>query len=128
MPTYSIICNKCKHKFEIQCLICDYNAVFKTIGCPKCNSLDIYRDYIADGPRGFVARNTLGMLAQKNSEKMSNEEKAELNYKHNKYRFENKSELPEGMKRLKSDIPDKYLPVKESSTKKKRKINTRRKK
>lgn len=128
MPQYTFLCNKCQAQFDISCYISDYDATIKGLKCPQCKSLDIYRDYQNDKISGRVVYQTLGMLAQKNSDKMSAEEKARINYEHNKYKFEEGNDLPKGMKRLRKPIENKYLPPAESPIRKKRQINKKRRK
>ncbi len=128
MPQYTFLCNNCQSQFDISCYISDYDATIKGLKCPKCKSTDIYRDYQNDKISGRVVYQTLGMLAQKNSDKMSAEEKAKINYEHNKYKFEEGNDLPKGMKRLRKPIENKYLPPVESPIRKKRQINKKRRK
>ena len=76
-----------------------------TITCPKCN-LDANRDFIADKAYTSVKLaqseiKTIGHLAQRNTEKFSNDYKEHLYRKHNEYRFkEPEKEPPRGMRRL----------------------------
>jgi len=128
MPQYTFICDDCQAQFDIVCYMSDYDATIKSLKCQKCNSKNVYRDYKSDKISGGIVKQTLGSLAEKNSDKMSAEQKAKLNYEHNKYKFEEGNELPAGMTRLKRNVQNKYLPVKETSTKKKRKLRKKRRK
>jgi hypothetical protein len=119
---YSFICDTenggCGHSFEISCFISEYDAATKELRCSKCNQkAGIRRDYFADKFSSSIKLSddqiTVGHLAHRNTEKMSEEQKAKLHYEHNKYRFENpqEKELPNGMVRRKREY-DNYLPVK----------------
>lgn len=106
MPTYSYSCNKCKNNFELFYYIKEY------IECPKCvhcKSSHTYRNYIDDvmSQHTSVKKSdselkTIGDLANRNRDKLSNDEKLALNNKHNEYRdFKEELPLPKGMTRLK---------------------------
>lgn len=83
--------------------IADYSPKQK---CPSCKSSKyVCRDYQSDNVTGRVAIRTLGALADKNSDKLSDDEKQALYRKHNEYRFQPKPELPEGMKRINREKP-----------------------
>jgi len=106
MPLYSYICNKCKTKFEIFCSIKDYQD---QPNCRVCDSKNTDRAYIDDMrtifssvKKGDNELSTLGDLASRNSDKMSNDQKAELLMKHNSYKEQSSNkELPKGMSRIK---------------------------
>lgn len=124
MPQYTFDCNDCKNKFEITCWICEYDACIKLLECPKCNSRNVQRDYITDKTTTSIIladdKLKLGELAKRNTERMSDEEKAALNYKHNEYLYnEPEHDLPSGMKRTRKK-PDGYIPVQNTPTYKKR--------
>lgn len=122
MPTYSFLCEDCTNAFEINCFISDYDGVVKGMECPSCSSKNVYRDYSTDKVSGQIKVQTLGMMAQKNSERMTDEQKAALNFEHKKYLYEEGNELPAGMKRARKPINDKYLPVPNSPKRKKREL------
>jgi putative FmdB family regulatory protein len=106
MPTYSYNCDNCEYVFELFFYIKDYieNPV-----CTKCNSKKTSRRYIDDVitqsttiKKSDSELKTIGDLAQRNSDKMSEDEKIHLYKKHNQYRFEdNNNPLPDGMSRIK---------------------------
>lgn len=104
MPTYTYICDKCNQKFEIFLSFSDYN---ENQTCPLCQTLS-HRSYIDDFMEcnGFVKLadseiKTLGHLAHRNTEKMSNDQKQELFKKHNDYKYtESTKPLPKGMSRI----------------------------
>lgn len=106
MPTYSYFCNKCNKDFELFAYIKDYNP--RPL-CIVCSSIDTNRLYTKD----FITQScsvkksdselkTLGDLALRNTERMSEDEKASLYAKHNAYKDnEPERELPSGMQRMK---------------------------
>lgn len=106
MPTYSFICNKCDSDFEIFFYIKDYQEHPKCIYCKNNNTT---RNYIRDvsTQNASVKKSdselkTLGDLAKRNTDRMSDDYKHHLYSKHNSYK-ENQSqkELPKGMSRVK---------------------------
>lgn len=106
MPTYSYGCDKCDKDFECFFYIKDY--IERPI-CPNCNSKKTYRRYSDDvlSQNCSVKKSdnelkTIGDLAQRNSDKMSEDQKRSLYIKHNSYK-ENKPDnpLPTGMSRIK---------------------------
>jgi hypothetical protein len=105
MPEYTYNCDKCDRVFTIICSISQYQD---NVLCTKCNNQCI-RAYNIDMPtiQGAIKLaaseiKTLGHLAQRNTETMTQDQKDELYRKHNSYK-ENAPEkpLPKGMKRLK---------------------------
>lgn len=106
MPTYSYYCEKCKKIFELFSYIKDYNPEPK---CIICNNQQTHRSYISDviTQSASVRKSdnelkTIGDLANRNRDKMSEDEKIALYKKHNDYK-ENQEEtpLPKGMTRMK---------------------------
>lgn len=120
MPTYSYSCNKCKSNFELFFYIKDYQDKPK---CITCDSENTYRRYADDVltqntsiKKSDSELKTIGDLAKRNSDKMSEDEKIHLYQKHNSYKFEdNTKELPTGMTRVKKPQKPKW-----SNTKKQR--------
>jgi len=106
MPTYSYCCNNCKTNFELFFYIKDYND---KPNCIKCNSIDTNRRYVEDVltqncsiKKSDSELKTLGDLAKRNSDRMSQDEKIHLYQKHNSYKYEEGTkELPTGMSRIK---------------------------
>lgn len=106
MPTYSYGCNKCKAEFELFFSIRDYQSEPK---CSCCGSNRTYRCYIKDVAtqnssikKSDTELKTLGDLANRNRDKMSEDEKIALHSKHNSYKEDtSQNNLPKGMKRLK---------------------------
>lgn len=106
MPEYTYCCEKCSNKFCIICSIREYDEHAK---CTKCNSKNTYRMYQEDlstlNTSVKLSDNdvkTLGHLAKRNSEKMSEDQKQHLHDKHNKYKdSDTEINLPSGMSRMK---------------------------
>lgn len=126
MPTYSYCCNTCKHNFELFFYIKEYNDKPK---CLKCNSSNTYRRYMEDvlSQSASVKKSdselkTIGDLAKRNSDRMSEDEKIHLYQKHNSYKDEKDLKpLPSGMSRLKKGPKIKWPGS--NGTKQKRKLN-----
>jgi putative FmdB family regulatory protein len=103
MPTYSYFCYKCNDDFEIFSYIKDYTD---NPDCSFCGKKTTYRLYDKDVltqscsvRKSDSELKTLGDLAMRNTERMSQDEKIALHKKHNDYK-ENKVEtkpLPKGM-------------------------------
>jgi len=107
MPTYTYFCNSCEKDFELFSYIKDYNPKPK---CSYCNSKSTNRLYAADVATQSASvkksdseLKTIGDLALRNSERMSDDQKTELFMKHNSYKenAEDLKPLPQGMKRVK---------------------------
>ena len=106
MPTYSYTCSKCKNDFELFFFIKDYQEHPK---CCNCNSDKTHRLYmndistqIASVKKSDSELKTIGDLANRNRDRMSEDEKTSLHKKHNSYK-ETPSDkpLPKGMSRMK---------------------------
>lgn len=105
MPEYSYRCEICQTTFSIVCSMREYNENHL---CDKCGS-NCYRDYIEDLSTlntavklGDSELKTLGHLAQRNTEKMSEDQRNELYRKHNSYKEDvSEKPLPKGMSRIK---------------------------
>jgi putative FmdB family regulatory protein len=106
MPSYSYGCDTCGFEFELFFYIKDYNAN------PKCLNCDNYahRLYVVDvlSQSASVKKSdselkTIGDLAMRNSERMSEDQKISLYQKHNSYKDtkEEPKSLPSGMSRIK---------------------------
>jgi len=125
MPTYSYSCEKCDHCFELFFYMKDYIA---SPNCDKCGSSRTHRRYADDVltqsasvKKSDSELKTIGDLALRNSEKMSDDHKHHLYHKHNSYKLEEgQKELPKGMERMKKPLRPKWPG---STIKKKRKPN-----
>lgn len=106
MPTYSYVCQNCNKNFELFSYIKDYQENPKCVNCGKQKthrlfSLDVLSQ-TASVKKSDSELKTLGDLARRNSDKMSNDEKSSLYMKHNSYKFEtSQKDLPSGMSRVK---------------------------
>lgn len=114
MPTYTYLCDKCQSTFELFFYIRDYDEQPK---CIKCASKQTRRSYTSDvlSQSASVKKSdselkTLGDLALRNTERLSDDEKTALYMKHNAYK-EDKIEtkpLPKGMSRIKKPPKTKW--------------------
>jgi putative FmdB family regulatory protein len=106
MPTYSYSCEKCKQDFELFFYIRDYQ---EQPLCPSCKSKKTCRRYLEDVStlnasikKADSELKTLGDLANRNRDRMSDDQKQALHEKHNKYRDDQVlKDLPKGMSRMK---------------------------
>jgi putative FmdB family regulatory protein len=107
MPCYTFFCDKCQSKFEIVSSIREYNS---TQQCPSCkSSKHTNRSYIEDVAtlnssikKSDNELKTIGDLANRNRDKMSEDHKQSLYEKHNEYKdHKEDTPLPKGMTRLK---------------------------
>lgn len=118
MPTYSYICEKCNHQFELFFTLKDYttNKENETPKCENCKSKKTHRNYsiditsqVASVKKSDSELKTLGDLAKRNTDRLSNDEKAHLHRKHNAYKEETpQKELPKGMSRIKKPPKTKW--------------------
>ena len=105
MPCYSYFCEKCNAKFEIVCSIKDYT---ESADCNLCGSKNTHRSYIEDlstlnmsVKKHSSELKTIGDIANRNRDSLSDDHKAALEYKHNSYKEEKSNkELPKGMSRI----------------------------
>ena len=105
MPEYTYFCDKCQFNFSVVSSISDYK---NQIQCNSCNAT-CERSYNIDLPTinasiklATSEIKTLGHLAQRNTETMSQDQKDELYRKHNSYKEDAPEKpLPKGMTRLK---------------------------
>lgn len=106
MPTYSYFCISCNSDFELFFHIRDY---VENPHCVNCGSKETNRLYckdvstqVASVKKSDSELKTIGDLANRNRDRLSNDEKTSLYEKHNAYK-EHKEEkpLPAGMTRMK---------------------------
>lgn len=109
MPTYTYFCDHCNNHVELFYHISDYQ---ENPQCLLCQSPGMHRDYSTDiGTLSSSIKKsdgelkTIGDLANRNRDRMSDEQKQELYMKHNSYKhIEPNKELPKGMSRIKKPI------------------------
>lgn len=125
MPIYSYSCKKCESNFELFAYIKDYEEKPK---CPSCKSTQTLRLTANDArTQGCSVKKldselkTIGDLALRNRDRLSDDEKQHLHEKHNEYKDEAfKKPLPDGMTRVKRQ-PKVQWPG--ATGKKRRKLN-----
>jgi putative FmdB family regulatory protein len=113
MPTYSYICNDCNVEFELFAYIKDYTPNPR---CSKCNKTNTIRQYIKDVQTQNTSirksddqLKTIGDLAQRHADRMSDDEKLSLYNKHNAYKESGEVQnLPSGMSRVKKPPKTKW--------------------
>lgn len=113
MPTYTYICNKCNYKFEEFYSIRNY---IESPECKKCGKSCTSRSYGDDivGISGCVKKHdselkTIGDIANRNRDRMSDDQKQALNKKHNMYKDPQFDKpLPKGMSRMKKQSKIKW--------------------
>lgn len=104
MPTYTYECNTCNKIFEQFYYIKDYNDRPK---CCLCGSEDTFRNYIEDVKtiQNSIKKHdselkTIGDLANRNRDRMSDDQRTNLYNKHNEYKGGDDKPLPKGMNRV----------------------------
>jgi putative FmdB family regulatory protein len=106
MPTYSYHCESCDTDFEIFFHIKDY---VESPNCISCNKKTTHRLYIKDVStlsasvkKSDSELKTIGDLANRNRDRLSDDQKVELHKKHNSYKESvDDKPLPKGMSRMK---------------------------
>jgi putative FmdB family regulatory protein len=112
MPTYTYCCSKCSEKFELFFYIKDY---IESPQCPYCKDSLAERSYIDDvsSVQNSVIKHdselkTVGDLANRNRDRMSNDQKQSLYNRHNSYKDTQQKPLPQGMHRIKKPPKTKW--------------------
>jgi putative FmdB family regulatory protein len=108
MPEYTYECDPeeggCGYLFSVVQSFGEYKQLKR---CPECRKHKLIRAYDIDQVNTSVKLGdeqlTLNHLAHRNSSRMSSDQKDALTRKHNKYRENEKGELPKGMKRMKKE-------------------------
>lgn len=110
MPTYTFVCEDCNSKFELFFHIKNY---IESPKCTICSSKKTCRSYQDDlmSMTGSVIKSdselkTIGDLANRNRDKLSDDRKKELYAKHNSYKDDFHLKLPSNMNRISK--PKKY--------------------
>lgn len=101
MPIYPYRCKNCRHAFEVFQSIHKYRTLHK---CPNCKYDALERIFVIGDAFVKLADTEIkkvGHLAQRNTEKMSDDQRQELHRKHNEYKYkEPEKDLPPGMTRV----------------------------
>jgi hypothetical protein len=105
MPNYTYFCEHCQIQVEYFFHINEYKEF---VLCNKCKK-KCYRDYLADVrtqsasiKKSDTELKTLGDLANRNRDKLTDDQKIDLHNKHNSYKqTEPTTSLPKGMSRIK---------------------------
>jgi putative FmdB family regulatory protein len=105
MPEYTYLCNSCNEKFSLVCSIAKYEEKAECQFCKSKNTERSYRDDLLGLNTSIKLSDnelkTIGDLANRNAEKMSDDHKQHLHEKHNAYRDKEENPLPKGMSRMK---------------------------
>lgn len=108
MPIYSYICNNCEGFFEMVYSYKEYDNSKNTTKCPACSSKKVERNVddmktlSSSVKKSDTELKTLGDLALRNTDRMSDDQKQELNKQHNAYKEQEINKpLPKGMSRMK---------------------------
>lgn len=126
MPTYSYICNNCSAEFELFSYIKNYETHPK---CTHCESSLTERLIVKDAitqissvKKSDSELKTLGDLAQRNTDRMSDDYKQHLYMKHNSYKDkEDLKPLPNGMSRMEKGTKIKWPGTNNTKVKRKTK-------
>lgn len=115
MPCYTFLCTQCNQKFEIVCSIRNYEDTQK---CPSCkrseHTIRCYTEDVATLNTSIKKHDTelktVGDLANRNRDRMSDSQKEELYVKHNSYKDQEIDKpLPKGHQRLKKQPKTKWM-------------------
>jgi putative FmdB family regulatory protein len=130
MPTYSYLCNSCGNNFEIVCSFSQYekNPLPK---CESCSSKLTVRRYAEDVQtinasvrKSDSELRTIGDIANRNRDRLSDDEKRAIYEKNNSYKEEeSQKELPTGMTRMKKTRKTQWT---DKPLKTKRKLNEKK--
>lgn len=107
MPTYTFECtienDGCGYSWETFLLMSDYHPN-NFPECPSCGQKEATRrNFEADLPRAKVETLTVGALAEKNSDRLSQDEKDAIWHRDNAYKFQPTKKLPKGMKYMRGE-------------------------
>ncbi len=113
MPTYSYKCEECSHGFELFFSISNYTDSPQK--CPVCKAKS-NRDYNEDistlsasVKKSDSELKTIGDLANRNRDRMTEDQKTTLYEKHNDYKeVTSDKPLPSGMSRMKKPSKPKW--------------------
>ena len=105
MPEYTYRCEKCQHKFSVICSIKDYQEQAKCENCSCNRTYRLFQEDLATLSTSIKLMDsevkTLGHLANRNADKLSEDHKQHLAKKHNSYKEQlPEKPLPSGMTRI----------------------------
>jgi transcription initiation factor TFIIIB Brf1 subunit/transcription initiation factor TFIIB len=125
MPEYSFQCQKCAFEFSKVWSIADYDTRITNVKCPFCKSKKVCRDYEEDKVvvnyiGGLHECETIGEYADKQTAKLSEDEKNERLAGFVTKKQGGMKELPSGMSRMK-DPGAMPSPLTKTKAKRKRK-------
>lgn len=105
MPTYTYRCNKCSKKFELFAHFADYNEHPSCLHCAAKSTERSYEDDVTNVACAIKKHSselkTLGDLANRNRDSLSEDQKIALNEKHNAYKDKDEPlNLPKGVSRI----------------------------
>lgn len=111
MPTYQYECRDCEHQLEQSQNFSDSPLV----SCPNCNKDSLFR--VVTGGIGFFCQNrTVGIVAEKNSSRFSEDSKHAIESKNRVKVDKISAKLPDGAKIEKLKKPDKKPWYKQGQT------------
>lgn len=104
MPTYTYYCNQCELTFEAFFSIKDYKEIILCEQCRARCSRSYENDMLtinSSVKKGDNELKTIGDLANRNRDRMTDDQRDELHNKHNSYKDQpSHKELPRGMSRI----------------------------
>jgi len=106
MPTYTYKCDKCKEKFELFAHFSDYSEHPKCIHCKSTHTDRSYEDDVINVSCSIKKHSselkTIGDIANRNRDLLSDDQKMALYEKHNSYKDKDEPiNLPKGMSKIK---------------------------
>lgn len=106
MPCYTYFCDNCETKFELVSSIKDYTEHPKCTNCNKSRAHRLYQEDLitlnTSIKKSDSELKTIGDIANRNRDRLSDDQKTHLSSQHNSYKEEiSQKELPRGMSRIK---------------------------
>lgn len=112
MPNYTYYCEFCQKKFEMFFYISDYKSSPICSFCSNPKTCRSYQDDIGSIQGSIIKHDselkTVGDLANRNRDRISEDKKIELYNKHNLYKESSNKILPKGMSRIKKPPKPKW--------------------
>lgn len=117
MPSYTFSCSHCNIKFELFYTIKEYVEHPKCVECGSNKKTQrSYEDDLhtisSSVKKSDNELKTVGDLANRNRDRLSDDQKQRLEAKHNEYKdeqFKKKKDLPKGMTRLKKQPKTEWI-------------------